>query len=168
MDDLAEFFKQSLKEEGLDAEVKHMVSHERQADVFKITKEINGEESSVETGFTFRQQAQDPAIKQTIAYEAARIARNYDEYLTSRVDWGDKCVHFDFKDGYSATCVRCGTKVDLDSLSNGSPRMAETAVPNPPSRGLDGLPEVKIEMTLQALLRNECNGMCPNSAQEWP
>jgi len=65
-------FRESLKEEGLDAEVKHRVEHERMADIFRITKTINGEEEH---------------IRQKIACDAASVARAFDEYLTERVEW---------------------------------------------------------------------------------
>lgn len=168
MENIAEFFRESLREEGLDAEVKHRVDHERMADIFRITKTINGEEEHIDRSFTFREQAEDEHIKQKLAYDAASVARAFDEYLTERVEWGESCVQFDMKEGHTATCFRCGAEVDIDDFPQRSPRMAETAVPQPTYSTVDSLPPVKIKMTLQAMLKNECDPMCPNSPQDWP
>jgi len=168
MEDLAETFRTSLKEEGLDAEVTHWTDAERMADNFKITKEINGEDQSTVHSFTFHEQLDSDEVTQRIAYRAAEVARAFDDYLTERVEWGDKCVRFDHKEGHTAECFRCGAEVDLDDLPQRTIRMAETAVPHPTYNTIDNLSTVKIQMTLQAMLKDECDPMCPNSPHEWP
>jgi len=77
---------------------------------------------------------------------------------------GDSCVQFDMKEGHSATCFRCGAEVDIYYFPQRTLRMAETEVPQPTYSTVDSLPPVKIKMTLQAMLKDECEPMCPNSA----
>jgi len=168
MENLAEIFRDALKEEGLNAEVKHWFEPSRMADNFKISKTINGEDESVVRSMTFHGDTSDEEVTQRIAYEAAEVARAFDDYLTERVEWGEKAVRFDMKEGYTIQCFRCGAEADLDDLPQRTPMMAETAVPNPTYNTIDSLSDLKIKMTLQAMLKDECDPMCPNSPHDWP
>jgi hypothetical protein len=163
MDDLLKLFQESLKEEGLDADVTHMHDPARQADVIEVTKEINGEDVSRSLMFTAEDLQLSNDKKQYIAMRAGELARWFNDYATERVVWGKKAVLLDMKDGYSAMCFTCGAEVDEDDFSKQSPMLSETAVPQPVSGGLDRVPEAVIKMGLQALLRDECDPMCENS-----
>jgi hypothetical protein len=167
-DKLVDIFREAIEEQGLDAEVTHYTDQKMQADVFRVSKEINGRERHFEAVMTFREQEQVNNIAQHIAMNADNIVRNFNELLTEHVSWNDKAVVFDTKEGHSIECKRCGAEASMDDLNQSSLSMSETAVPQPVTyTEFDNLPPATIRMTLHALLRDECDSVCPNSTESF-
>lgn len=163
--DLCKAFSDALIEEGMDAEVSHSKINRRQADEFRVVKEINGDVYRMNTVMTFPVGISDSKIKQRIAVEATSMARNIRSDLRTRVEWQDSAVEFDQRGEHSVTCLRCSSEVSVDDLRDQSisAPMAEASVPNPTTPELASLGTVKIQMALLALLRDECEVYCENS-----
>lgn len=162
-----DFFEEALKTEGLtNATVTHYRDAVRGTEVLRVKKRVDGEKIVNEQHITDREIIRIDNIQKHMAMLAAEIAREFEELITERREWGENCVALDLKDSLSATCHRCGTEVSMDDLRGGSMFMAETAAPRPPTPSFKNLPPVKIRLTLLALLRDECDPMCPNSPMD--
>jgi len=160
----ADFFEQALKAEGLsNVEVLQYREPADMCEVIRVRSEVGGERVGMDHRISEREVMEIDDMHQHMATLAAQTARQFDEYLTEQVEWGEKSVRLDLKQDYEATCFRCGAEVSLDDLRTTAPRMAESAHPHPQVTDPRNLPQPKIRMTLLALLRGECDGMCPNS-----
>lgn len=163
MDSVERMVEDSLREEGIyNAEIAQNTNPAKMEETITIRSEIGDKKIGYNIRISDRERAQVDDFQQFVAEKAARAARYFKEELTNRVEWGEKCVQFDLIRDNTATCFRCGTEASLDDLNSFGCRMAETAVPNPVTKGYDDLPEHKKQMALHALLRIKCDPLCPN------
>jgi len=159
-----DFFEKALAEEGLtDVEVQHYREPTRQAEVLRVRKEVNGERMGIDHQLSDREIMQMPDIKQHLATLAGQTARQFQEYVTERHEWGKNSVLLDLNEDYEATCYRCGAEASMDDLERTAVPLAETAVPQPVTSDYRSLSQTKLRMTLLALLKGECEPFCPNS-----
>jgi hypothetical protein len=162
-----DFFKDALEAEGL-SEVDVKTYEDRRGNtIIQARKTIRGEVYGVDYTLTSTELLQVDNVKQHIATCATQVAQKFNEALIERHEWGDKAVDLDLDECRKATCLTCGTEVTLDDhLSLTSVSMAETAVPQPVVGKYSDLPRLTIQMTLLALLRDECEPHCPNSPHD--
>lgn len=159
------FLERALETAGLrGAEVTTFDDAPSMSTVIRVKKTVNGEPITASHAVSDREIMQADDEKQLFATVAEQLARNITQQSTERVKWGENAVVFDESDGHSIECLRCGASASLDDIDRGRPILAETPVPNPETRAnLSSLPQAKIRMALHALLRDECDPMCPNS-----
>jgi len=159
-----DFFKKALAEEGMtDVTVLTHRDSYAMGEVILVEKTVNGERISIENKVSDRMLMESDNPKKHMARIALDIARQFQEVITERREWGDQRVMIDIKDELTATCYLCDTKVSMDDLRSGGILMSETATPRPLSLSFKNLPPVKKRMTLLALLRDKCEPTCPNS-----
>ena len=166
MDDQVDvdFFKEALAEEGLtNVEVEQYYEPTRAAEVLRVRKTVNGERMGIDHSITDREIMQIDNLKQHMAMLAGQTARQFQEYVTERHEWGENSVLLDLNEDYDATCYRCGAEVSMDDLEATAMPVAETAVPNPVTRDYRNLSNQKLRFTLLALLKGECEPFFPIS-----
>jgi len=159
-----DFFEKALAEEGLtDVTVQQYREPQYGAEVLRVRKEVNGERMGIDHQISDREIMQIDDLKQRLAMLAGQTARQFQEYVTERHEWGENSVLLDLNEDYDATCYRCGAEVSMDELERTAVPLAETAVPQPVTSDYRSLSNTKLRMTLLALLKGECEPFCPNS-----
>jgi hypothetical protein len=169
MDDTVDvdFFEKALAEEGLtDVTVLQYREPANMCEVIRVRKEVNGERMGIDHQISDRELMQIDDVKQHMAMLAGRTARQFQEYVTERHEWGENSVLLDLNEDYDATCYRCGAEVSMDDLDPTAMPMAETAVPQPVTSDYRMLSNEKLRFTLLALLKGECEPFCPNSPHD--
>jgi len=162
-----DFFKEALAEEGLtDVDVQEYRDPQYQSNVIRVQKHVNGQRIASEHKISDREMTQIDDIAQHLATLAGRTARQFQEHITERHKWGENSVLLDLNESYDATCHRCGAEVSMDDLERTAVSVAETAVPQPVTSDYRSLSNTKLRMTLLALLKDECETFCPNSAHD--
>jgi hypothetical protein len=158
-----DFFRRSLKEEGLtQAKVTHH-SDPTGGEVIRVTKTIDGEKAGVKHSLTSRQLSQIDSIKKHLAMLARQTATQLEDYFTEEHEWGENCVRLDIREDFTAECYRCGSKVSIENLHKRAAPLAETAVPHPVTSEKQTFSDNEIRMALLGLLKDECETFCPNS-----
>lgn len=160
-------FEDALEEEGISGADVITYDDKSGNTVIQVRKTIRGERHGLDYTLSSRKLLQVDNFKQYIATAATQVARKFNEAIIERHEWGDKVVDLDLDEDRKATCLMCGTEVTLDEhLSPKSVSMAETAVPQPIVGKYSDLPRLTIQMTLLALLRDECEPYCSNSPHD--
>lgn len=168
MRDEEQIFRDALQEHGVDADVSKYEEPAKATEVFRIKTRINGTVHGIEKTVSHRERMQIDDIDQHLAHLAESAARRLREDYVEQHEWGEKAVEFDPSGKLQVTCLRCGANVSENELKNSftSVSTAELSVPNPSPPDISSLPEQKLRFTLLALLRNECEQLCPNSAYD--
>lgn len=161
-----DFFEKSLRSEGLhDVDVSMQNSPTKMGQTIRVTKRVNGEKVCVSHEIS-EHMINQINMSQHLATLAAQTSRQFEEYLTEQHEWGENSVRLDLNECYDATCFRCGAEASMDDLASKPVSLSETAVPQPPTDNYQSLPKYKLRLTLLALLKRECEPICPNSPRD--
>lgn len=165
MCEAVEFFRQSLDEQGLDAEITH--ESNGLTDTFHVSKEIAGEQVTYST--TVSTTPHDSTEK-SMALSARNIADKFHEYMTDTFVWDGRRVEVSPYNEPEARCSVCGATVELPPKSSIFTRSAELSSPQPTPideqtvlESLDDYSRVLLKVYLIGRLRDTCDVSCPNS-----
>lgn len=174
-DDAVLFFKQCLREQGLD-DVDVVHATEDFADAFYVRKQLGTQQLNYK--FTFNSEHFDhdgpggskQIAKKQLARRAEEVARQFKERMVDRFEWDNRSIEVSMYDGGWAKCHLCDTKVHFDrrpaTLFSDD---AELSTPQPHPRDtertvaeLSGHNELLFKLYLIGQLREHCDRACPN------
>jgi len=170
MCEAVDFFRQALAEQGLDADITY--ESDDHSHTFYARKNMAGDTITVTTDVPAVNTYGDLREKE-IAMAARAVSEKMDEFLTEKIQCGDRSVTVRPYDEPQATCDVCGASATLPPSKQSLSMSAELSAPHPMPvddesvlDSLDSHSRVLVKMYLLGRLREVCESSCPNSTTE--
>lgn len=162
MCEAVDFFKKSLAEQGLDAEVSH--ESDDYSHTFYVTKHTASKNITMETDIpTPHRYGGTQSLEKRVAMAARGVSKGIEKSLTETFEWNGRQVVLRPYDGAQATCGDCGASVGLPSSLTNLTHSAELSAPQPHPieegevlASLDDYPHVLVKMYLLGKLQKTC------------
>lgn len=171
MCEAVDFFKQSLAEEGLDAEITSE-STESTTTLYVSKNTLGGERHTISHQFvtSFASVSPPPTIEKRMAMQAREVAQQFDEWITETIFFDGRKITLKLYETPEATCELCNTTVGLSPRSMQKSHTGEMSVPQPMPLEEESIPasfdahsQVMVKLYLIGKLRESCQSDCPNS-----
>jgi len=175
MCEAVDLFRQSLAEEGLDAEIT-AESTESTTTIHVSKRALGGDRYTISQEFSisFRVESSsrnNPTIEKRMALTARRVAHQFDDWITETIFFDGRKITLKLYETPEATCELCNTTVGLCPQSMQKSNTGEMSVPQPVPLDSETVPssfdshsQVLIKLYLIGKLRESCKHDCPNSS----